>query len=91
MSNIDEEYKEFKRQEREQNKILQDIPEWQEYKRESRTNGKKAKHNKEFFKKSSNSEAKRKYKTNSRLNVIAPVAEPKEHSMWQKLINWLRY
>lgn len=77
----------MKQQEREQNKILADLPEWQEYKRESRQHSKKAKHNKEFFKKLPENKAKYNYKQHK----VSPVIETAEkRTLWQCFMDWLR-
>ena len=86
MNDIDELYNQINKVEREQNKILEEIPEWQEYKRESRQNGKKAKHNTEFFKKTSNKEARRNYKMSTQLIT----SETAKKNIWQTMVDWFR-
>ena len=79
-----------KRAEKEQNKLLSELPEWREYQRESRKNGKRAKHNKEFFKKLEANKAKANYKKVYQIERSTNSLQPKPESLLDKFKNWLR-
>jgi hypothetical protein len=79
--------------EKEHEAILSDLPEWQEYRRNSRINSKKANHNKEFFKKQADSETKADYRQkhrNERLAVHLQEDEaPEKRSLIKRFIDWI--
>ncbi len=75
-----------------QKKLLQSIPEWREYQQESRKNGKKARHNKKFFKKNLSNEYKIEYKKQRRMQRIQrkqAITNPDDNNLLTKIKRWL--